>query len=185
MLLRSLFTLVGGGFSYVGHGAGARFLDSQAVLKRQMRAASLLFGCSSAALAVRGEQEGQGIVLNYLMAGWWEVSSGTFICFVCVKEWRESIFFLLCQSICAGKLVGRDGPRYRPVHKSPFGSLVCCWVWSSSPGLYGLITPGHTPEAPHRSGTCGVRITSPLAVGERMLMPLNTCGNGTIFQDFI
>lgn len=70
----------------MGHGAGARFLDSQAVLKRQMRAASLLFGCSSAALAVRGEQEGQGIVLNYLMAGWWDVSSGTFICFVCVKE---------------------------------------------------------------------------------------------------
>lgn len=56
--------------SYVGHGAGARFLDSQAVLKRQMRAASLLFGCSSAALAVRGDQEGQGIILNYLMAGW-------------------------------------------------------------------------------------------------------------------
>lgn len=56
--------------SYVGHGAGARFLDSQAVLKRKMRAASLLFGCSSAALAVRGDQEGQGIILNYLMAGW-------------------------------------------------------------------------------------------------------------------
>ncbi|KAI3370171.1 hypothetical protein L3Q82_024954, partial [Scortum barcoo] len=55
--------------SYVGHGAGARFLDSQAVLKRQMRAASLLFGCSSAALAVRGNQEGQGIILNYLIAG--------------------------------------------------------------------------------------------------------------------
>lgn len=58
------------GSSYVGHGAGARFLDSQALLKRQMRAASLLFGCSSAALAVRGDQEGQGIILNYLMAGW-------------------------------------------------------------------------------------------------------------------
>lgn len=56
--------------SYVGHGAGARFLDSQTVLKQQMRAASLLFGCSSAALAVRGDQEGQGIILNYLMAGW-------------------------------------------------------------------------------------------------------------------
>lgn len=60
-------------FSYVGHGAGARFLDSQAVLKRQMRAASLLFGCSSAALAVRGDQEGQGIILNYLIAGWWDI----------------------------------------------------------------------------------------------------------------
>lgn len=73
--------------------------------------------------------------------------------------------------------MGRDRPRYRPVHKSTFGSLVCCWVWSSSPGLYGFITPGHTPEAPHRSGTCGVRITSPPAVGERMLMPLSTSGN--------
>ncbi|KAJ0069122.1 hypothetical protein NL108_018148, partial [Boleophthalmus pectinirostris] len=56
-------------YIYVGHGAGARFLDSQAVLKQQMRAASLLFGCSSAALAVRGEQEGQGILLYYLIAG--------------------------------------------------------------------------------------------------------------------
>ncbi|KAK1900808.1 Separin [Dissostichus eleginoides] len=56
-------------YIYVGHGAGARFLDSQAVLKRQMRAAALLFGCSSAALAVRGDQEGQGIILNYLIAG--------------------------------------------------------------------------------------------------------------------
>ncbi|XP_071350863.1 separin [Trachinotus anak] len=56
-------------YIYVGHGAGARFLDSQAVLKQQMRAASLLFGCSSAALAVRGDQEGQGIILSYLIAG--------------------------------------------------------------------------------------------------------------------
>ncbi|XP_047440147.1 separin [Mugil cephalus] len=56
-------------YIYVGHGAGARFLDSQTVLKRHMRAASLLFGCSSAALAVRGDQEGHGIILNYLIAG--------------------------------------------------------------------------------------------------------------------
>ncbi|CAL9704114.1 unnamed protein product [Knipowitschia caucasica] len=56
-------------YIYVGHGAGARFLDSHQVLKQQMRAASLLFGCSSAALAVRGEQEGQGIALFYLIAG--------------------------------------------------------------------------------------------------------------------
>ncbi|KAK9529134.1 hypothetical protein VZT92_013248 [Zoarces viviparus] len=56
-------------YIYVGHGAGARFFDGKSVLKRQMRAASLIFGCSSAALAVRGDQEGQGIVLNYLTAG--------------------------------------------------------------------------------------------------------------------
>ncbi|XP_071396976.1 separin [Centroberyx affinis] len=56
-------------YIYVGHGAGARFLDGQRVLKQEMRAASLLFGCSSAALAVRGDLEGAGIILNYLMAG--------------------------------------------------------------------------------------------------------------------
>uniref|UniRef100_A0A673YGM5 separase n=1 Tax=Salmo trutta TaxID=8032 RepID=A0A673YGM5_SALTR len=56
-------------YIYVGHGAGARFLDGQRILKKEMRAASLLFGCSSAALAVRGELEGTGIILNYLMAG--------------------------------------------------------------------------------------------------------------------
>ncbi|KAM9813217.1 separin [Neosynchiropus ocellatus] len=56
-------------YIYVGHGAGARFLDSNAVLQQQVRAASLLFGCSSAALAVKGNAEGHGIVINYLMAG--------------------------------------------------------------------------------------------------------------------
>nr|XP_057910320.1 prefoldin subunit 5 isoform X1 [Doryrhamphus excisus] len=56
-------------YIFMGHGAGVRFLDSRALLKRPMRAASLLIGCSSAALTVRGEQEGQGIVLNYLIAG--------------------------------------------------------------------------------------------------------------------
>ncbi|XP_053297454.1 separin isoform X1 [Pleuronectes platessa] len=56
-------------YIYVGHGAGARFLDGQTVLKTPIRAASLLFGCSSAALAVRGDQEAQGIILNYLIAG--------------------------------------------------------------------------------------------------------------------
>uniref|UniRef100_A0A8C5GC86 separase n=1 Tax=Gouania willdenowi TaxID=441366 RepID=A0A8C5GC86_GOUWI len=61
--------------SYVGHGAGARFLDSQSVLKRQMRAASLLFGCSSAALAVRGDQEGQDICPYPLVLGnLWDVT---------------------------------------------------------------------------------------------------------------
>lgn len=69
-LALTLSLLPGGCFSYVGHGAGARFLDSQSVLKQQMRAASLLFGCSSAALAVRGDQEAHGIILNYLMSGW-------------------------------------------------------------------------------------------------------------------
>ncbi|KPP73338.1 separin-like, partial [Scleropages formosus] len=56
-------------YIYVGHGAGARFLDGQRILKEDLHAASLLFGCSSAALAVYGELEGSGIILNYLMAG--------------------------------------------------------------------------------------------------------------------
>lgn len=44
-------------------------MDSQAVLKNQIRAAAMLFDCCSVQLAVKGEQEGQGIVLCYLMAG--------------------------------------------------------------------------------------------------------------------
>ena len=56
--------------SYVGHGAGARYLDSGRLLKGEVRAAALLFGCSSAALSVNGLQEGTGIVLNYISAGW-------------------------------------------------------------------------------------------------------------------
>lgn len=56
--------------SYIGHGAGARFLDAQRVLKGPVRAAALLFGCSSAALSVLGHQEGTGIILSYLTAGW-------------------------------------------------------------------------------------------------------------------
>ncbi len=45
--------------SYIGHGAGARFLDAQRVLKGPVRAVALLFGCSSAALSVLGHQEEQ------------------------------------------------------------------------------------------------------------------------------
>ncbi|KAM8801446.1 separin isoform 2-T3 [Rhynchonycteris naso] len=56
-------------YIYAGHGAGARFLDGQAVLRLSCRAVALLFGCSSAALAVHGNLEGTGIVLKYIMAG--------------------------------------------------------------------------------------------------------------------
>ncbi|XP_051016383.1 separin [Acomys russatus] len=56
-------------YIYAGHGAGARFLDGQAVLRLNCRAVALLFGCSSAALAVHGNLEGAGIVLKYIMAG--------------------------------------------------------------------------------------------------------------------
>ncbi|XP_041501970.1 separin isoform X2 [Microtus oregoni] len=56
-------------YIYAGHGAGARFLDGQAILRLSCRAVALLFGCSSAALAVHGSLEGAGIVLKYIMAG--------------------------------------------------------------------------------------------------------------------
>ncbi|KAJ6654715.1 hypothetical protein lerEdw1_006578 [Lerista edwardsae] len=54
-------------YIYAGHGAGARFVDS--ILKVDCRAVALLFGCSSAALAVQGNLEGTGVVLKFLMAG--------------------------------------------------------------------------------------------------------------------
>ncbi|NXS41301.1 ESPL1 protein, partial [Balaeniceps rex] len=57
-------------YIYAGHGAGARFLDGQTIARLDCRAVALLFGCSSAALAVRGSLEGSGIVLKYIMAGW-------------------------------------------------------------------------------------------------------------------
>uniref|UniRef100_A0A671RHH8 separase n=1 Tax=Sinocyclocheilus anshuiensis TaxID=1608454 RepID=A0A671RHH8_9TELE len=56
-------------YIYIGHGAGARFLDAQRVLKGPVQAVALLFGCSSAALSVLGHQEGTGIILSYLTAG--------------------------------------------------------------------------------------------------------------------
>uniref|UniRef100_A0A803XV34 separase n=1 Tax=Meleagris gallopavo TaxID=9103 RepID=A0A803XV34_MELGA len=56
-------------YIYAGHGAGARLMDGQTIAQLQCRAVALLFGCSSAALAVRGSLEGAGIVLKYIMAG--------------------------------------------------------------------------------------------------------------------
>ncbi|XP_058869042.1 separin-like [Acipenser ruthenus] len=56
-------------YIYAGHGAGARFLSPQVLMKMGCHSVSLLFGCSSAALAVRGSLEGSGVVLHYLMAG--------------------------------------------------------------------------------------------------------------------
>lgn len=48
----------------------ASWMGRQAVLCLSCRAVALLFGCSSAALAVHGNLEGAGIVLKYIMAGW-------------------------------------------------------------------------------------------------------------------
>lgn len=105
---------------------------------------------------------------------------------ICVKKKPHGSYLpFLHQSVCAGKPVGRDGQGYRPVHEGPAGSLVYCWVWSSSPHLYGALTSGHTPEAPHRSSPRGVRITSPPAVGQGPLMLLGSCEHRTLLQDFI
>lgn len=54
----------------MGHGAGARLLDGTDIAQLDCNAVALLFGCSSAALAVRGRLEGSGIVLKYILAGW-------------------------------------------------------------------------------------------------------------------
>ncbi|XP_032063192.1 separin [Aythya fuligula] len=56
-------------YIYVGHGAGARLLDGTDIAQLDCNAVALLFGCSSAALAVRGGLEGSGIILKYLLAG--------------------------------------------------------------------------------------------------------------------
>ncbi|KAM8981065.1 separin isoform X1 [Sarcophilus harrisii] len=56
-------------YIYAGHGAGASFLDGQTIQRLSCRAVALLFGCSSAALAVHGNLEGAGIVLKYMIAG--------------------------------------------------------------------------------------------------------------------
>ncbi|XP_030366174.1 separin, partial [Strigops habroptila] len=56
-------------YIYAGHGAGARFLDGQTISRLECRAVTLLFGCSSALLVVRGSLEGSGIILKYIMAG--------------------------------------------------------------------------------------------------------------------
>lgn len=56
-------------YIYLGHGAGARLLDGTDMAQLDCNAVALLFGCSSAALAVRGRLEGSGIVLKYILAG--------------------------------------------------------------------------------------------------------------------
>lgn len=56
-------------YIYAGHGAGAQILKPHAIPRLDCRAVSLLFGCSSGALAMRGTLEASGIALNYIMAG--------------------------------------------------------------------------------------------------------------------
>ncbi|XP_017694149.1 PREDICTED: separin [Lepidothrix coronata] len=56
-------------YIYAGHGSGVRLLDRQTLSRLECRAVVLLFGCSSAALALRGGLEPTGTVLRYVMAG--------------------------------------------------------------------------------------------------------------------
>ncbi|XP_032569431.1 separin [Chiroxiphia lanceolata] len=56
-------------YIYAGHGSGVRLLDRQTLSRLECRAVVLLFGCSSAALALRGALEPTGTVLRYVMAG--------------------------------------------------------------------------------------------------------------------
>uniref|UniRef100_S4RE67 separase n=1 Tax=Petromyzon marinus TaxID=7757 RepID=S4RE67_PETMA len=56
-------------YIYAGHGAGAQIFKPHAIPRLDCRAVSLLFGCSSGALAMRGTLEASGIALNYIMAG--------------------------------------------------------------------------------------------------------------------
>ncbi|NWR39594.1 ESPL1 protein, partial [Tachuris rubrigastra] len=57
-------------YIYAGHGSGVRLLDRQTLSRLECRAVVLLFGCSSAALVLRGGLEPTGTVLRYIMAGW-------------------------------------------------------------------------------------------------------------------
>ncbi|KAJ7424836.1 separin [Pitangus sulphuratus] len=57
-------------YIYAGHGSGVRLLDRQTLSRLECRAVVLLFGCSSAALALKGGLEPTGTVLRYIMAGW-------------------------------------------------------------------------------------------------------------------
>ncbi|XP_027763112.1 separin [Empidonax traillii] len=56
-------------YIYAGHGSGVRLLDRQTLSRLECRAVVLLFGCSSAAMALKGGLEPTGTVLRYIMAG--------------------------------------------------------------------------------------------------------------------
>lgn len=104
-----------------------------------MRAASLLYGCSSAALAVRGDQEGQGIILNYLMAGWWVISSSAFVCFVLNDHISDISFFLsvhLCWETCGTWLTEILTVSLKPCWKPGFllGLELLFWLTWAPPG---------------------------------------------------
>ncbi|XP_014674242.1 PREDICTED: uncharacterized protein LOC106814439 [Priapulus caudatus] len=56
-------------FVYCGHGTGGRYLRGDDIQRIDCRAVALLMGCSSGRLAVAGQLDACGMVLNYLIAG--------------------------------------------------------------------------------------------------------------------
>ncbi|XP_064643663.1 uncharacterized protein LOC135497747 [Lineus longissimus] len=56
-------------FLYSGHGCGRKYLACDTLQTTKCRAASLLFGCSSAALTVQGVCEGTGTIQHYFLGG--------------------------------------------------------------------------------------------------------------------
>ena len=57
--------------SYCGHGTGREFLSTDHFKQLNCQATSLLMGCGSGRLVVGGAGDPTGMVLSYLMAGWW------------------------------------------------------------------------------------------------------------------
>lgn len=174
----------------MGHGAGARFLDGQSLLNLQMRAATLLFGCSSAALAAQGDQEGHGIILNYLMAGWWDkwsrfkpLQRGPFkfpivlclsslwwsqtsaaLCLIVQSHIMILRFLFFHQSLYLGEPVGCDRSGHGPIHQSLVGVLVFRRAGSSPAAFYGPITTSYLFETSSWSCSYCLWITSPSAL---------------------
>ncbi|KAI3841547.1 hypothetical protein MKX03_023861 [Papaver bracteatum] len=56
-------------FIYIGHGSGAQYIPSYEIQKLDKCAATLLMGCSSGCLSLKGCYNPQGTVLSYLLAG--------------------------------------------------------------------------------------------------------------------
>ncbi|KAI3912246.1 hypothetical protein MKW98_012057 [Papaver atlanticum] len=56
-------------FIYIGHGSGAQYIPSYEIQKLDKCAATLLMGCSSGCLSLKGCYNPQGAVLSYLLAG--------------------------------------------------------------------------------------------------------------------
>lgn len=57
-------------FVFCGHGTGREFLTGDDIQRLTCKAATLLIGCSSGKLQVKGCLDASGMALNYLLAEW-------------------------------------------------------------------------------------------------------------------